>query len=168
MAQSNIYLWLDGIEGESSDLGHQGWIEIATFSWGVGNSASYLTDQGGSGQGGKSKTIGTLETFQINKKMDKASVSLFQACMIGSKIDSGVLNFVKLDGETRVTYLRIELTKVHVQKVSWATEEPAAEIRETVDLNFATFREFYTLQENEGFSGGVTDFGFNLETSTVI
>jgi type VI secretion system secreted protein Hcp len=168
MAQSNMYLWLDGIEGESRDLGHQGWIEIATFSWGVGNSASYQTDQGGSGQGGKSKTVGTLETFQINKRMDKASVSLFRTCMIGSKIDTGRLSFVKLDGETRVTYLRIELTKVHVQKVSWTTEEAAAEIRETVDLNFATFRKFYTLQENEGFSGGEIEFGFDLETSTVI
>jgi type VI secretion system secreted protein Hcp len=166
MAQSNMYLWLDGVEGESRDLDHEGWIEVETFSWGVNNKASYQTDQAASGQGSKSKTIGTLETFSVSKGIDKASVSLFQSCMMGSKIDSALVSFVKLDGETRVEYFRIELKKVHVQKVSWASGVDS--IKETVDLDFAIFREFYTVQRNRGFRGGVTEFGFNLETSTTI
>jgi hypothetical protein len=47
MALTNVYLWLDGIEGES----HQVWIELATFSWGVQNDANYKTDQGAFGTG---------------------------------------------------------------------------------------------------------------------
>ena len=96
MALTNVYLWLDGIEGESHDMEHQGWIEIGTFTWGVGNTANYQSDQGGSGKGGKSKTVGTLTDLRVTKKIDKASVSLFQACMMGSKIDSGTLKFFEI------------------------------------------------------------------------
>ena len=168
MALTNVYLLLDGIEGESRDLEHQGWIELDTFTWGVANSANYQTDQGASGKDGKSKTIGVLSKFNVTKKLDKASVSLFQACMMGSKIDSGFLSFMKLDGHTRIAYFKIELTKIHVQKVDWASVGDADNLTETVELDFATFREFYTVQRNRGFRGGVTEFGFNLETSTAI
>jgi type VI secretion system secreted protein Hcp len=168
MALTNVYLLLDGIEGESRDLEHHGWIELDTFTWGVTNTANYQTDQGASGKGGKSKTVGSLSKFDVTKRLDKASVSLFQACMMGSKIDSGFLSFMKLDGETRIEYFRIALTKIHVQKVEWASEESADNVKETVELDFATFREFYTVQRNRGFPGGVTEFGFDLETSTAI
>jgi type VI secretion system secreted protein Hcp len=102
--------------------------------------------------------------------MDKAFVSPFQACMMGSKIDSALLSFVKLDGETRIEYFRIELKKIHVQEVSRASQDSdsAVEIIETVQLKFATFREFYTVQRNRSFPAGSTEFGFNLETSTAI
>ncbi len=168
MALTNVYLWLDGIEGESHDMEHQGWIEIGTFTWGVGNTASYQDDQGASGKGGKSQTVGKLSEFRISKKIDKASVSLFQACMMGSKIDSGLLSFLKLDGETRIEYFKIELTKIHVQEVNWTSEESADELKEELKLDFATFREFYTVQRNRGFPGGSTEFGFDLEKSTAI
>jgi type VI secretion system secreted protein Hcp len=167
--RKNVYLWLDGIEGESHDVHHHGWIEVETFGWSVSNTANYQTDKGASGQGGKSKTIGTLGAFEIHKMIDKASVSLFQACMMGSKIDSGILSFFKLDGETRVQYFRIELTKVHVKGVEWTSEgEEELAVKEKVTLDFATFREFYTVQRNPGFRGGSTEFGFDLETSTAI
>lgn len=146
---------------------HHGWIEVESFGWGVSNAADYQTDGGGSGKGGKSQTVGKLGTFEITKNVDKASVSLFQACMIGSRIDSAILNFLKLDGETRVKYFSIELTKVHVQDVTW-TSQIADEIKEKVQLNFATFREFYTVQRNRGFPGGSTEFGFDLEKSITI
>jgi type VI secretion system secreted protein Hcp len=168
MALTNVYLLLDGIEGESRDLEHEGWIELDTFTWGVTNGANYQTDQGASGPGGKSKTVGGLSEFLVVKRLDKASVSLFQACMMGSKIDRGFLSFMKLDGATRIQYFKIELTKIHVQKVEWTSEGGADNIKETVKLDFATFREFYTVQRNRGFRGGVTEFGFNLETSTTI
>ncbi|VXB25437.1 hypothetical protein MASSI9I_20296 [Massilia sp. 9I] len=32
---ADAYLQIDGIKGESADFGHQGWIELASASWGV-------------------------------------------------------------------------------------------------------------------------------------
>ncbi len=40
--------------------------------------------------------------------------------------------------------------------------------KKKLQLNFATFREFYTVQRNRGFPGGSTEFGFDLEKSTAI
>ena len=34
MAKTNIYLKLEGIDGESVDETHQGWIELANFTVG--------------------------------------------------------------------------------------------------------------------------------------
>ena len=75
---------------------------------------------------------------------------------------------MKLDGETRIEYFKIELTKIYVQEVDWTSEESADELKEEVKLDFATFREFYTVQRNRGFPGGSTEFGFDLEKSTAI
>jgi hypothetical protein len=47
MAQSNIYLKLDGLDGESLDDDHKDWIEVQNWSWGVDNPASFAVGQGG-------------------------------------------------------------------------------------------------------------------------
>ena len=165
MALSNIYLWLDGIDGESHDLDHHGWIEVEDFTWGASNDAKSGTGQSGSGQGGKSKTIGKVNPLTVTKETDKASVTLFQSCVMGSEIDRGLVSCMKLDGETRVEYLKIELKKIYVEKVDWSKGD-GEQHKETVVFNFAEFKEIYAVQRNRGFSGGVTEFGFNIETST--
>jgi len=49
-AASDYLLKLEGVKGESTDPGHQGWIELASFSWGVsnrtGSAAIYTGPQG--------------------------------------------------------------------------------------------------------------------------
>ena len=45
MAASNIYLKLDGLDGESLDEDHKDWIEVQNWSWGVDNPASFAVGQ---------------------------------------------------------------------------------------------------------------------------
>ena len=45
MAQSDYFLKLDGIDGESDDRIHKEWIELSSFSWGESNAV-------GGGRGG--------------------------------------------------------------------------------------------------------------------
>ena len=65
MAQTNIYLKLDDIKGESLDENHEEWIELDTFTWGVDNQANFAQGQGG--QATQSKTHG----ISVTKVCDK-------------------------------------------------------------------------------------------------
>ena len=53
---------------------------------------------------------------------------------------------MKLDGETRVEYFRIELKKIMVSSVGY--QGASEDWKETVVLKFTEFKEFYTLQTN--------------------
>ena len=47
MAITNMFLKLNGLDGESMDEDHKDWIEVESFSWGVDNPASFAIGQGG-------------------------------------------------------------------------------------------------------------------------
>ena len=87
--------------------------------------------------------------------------------MMASQIDRGTISCVKMDGEMRLEYFRIELKKIVVMEVDWEGIG-SDDVKEEVTLNFGRFKELYTLQGNRGFPGGVTRFGFDRETSTPI
>jgi type VI secretion system secreted protein Hcp len=172
MAQTNIYLKLDGIDGESLDEDHQGWIEIDSVAWRTSNDASYKIGDPGKAKGGKSQA--QVGNITVTKPCDLSSVTLMRNCVLGSGIASGKIKFLKLKGseaaegllgQTRVEYLRIELWKIMVSKVEYtgATED----LKESVELKFTKFKEIYTLQKNvPGSASGGGDFGWDSETQT--
>jgi len=160
MARTNIYLKLDGIDGESIDETHPGWIELDSFKWAVHNDASFAIGQGGQA------TQGHIDKISVDKVCDKASITLFKNCTTGKHIASGIISCLKLDGDSRVEYLKIDLTDIIVAKVDWSGAGADALIKESVELDFAEFQKVFTLQEDKGGpSGGVIEFAYNRQTS---
>ncbi|MGC1354378.1 MAG: type VI secretion system tube protein Hcp [Xanthobacteraceae bacterium] len=159
MAQTNIYLKLEDLPGESVDDLHKNWIEIECFTWGVHNPASFAIGQGGQA------TQATVANIDIDKRCDKSSVAMFKACTTGKHIKKGIISCLKLDGETRIEYLKLELTDIMVSDFKWEGRGEDQLVKEKVSLCFAEFKETYKLQEDTGSSGGGTDFGFNVQTS---
>jgi type VI secretion system secreted protein Hcp len=92
---TDIYLKLDGVEGESQKDGHTKEIELVSWSWGGGNSGSFAHGSGGG--------TGKYSTNDINFQayVSKASPKLFQACTKGTHIDKGVLSLRKSGGDTK-------------------------------------------------------------------
>lgn len=86
-----IYMKYDGIDGEAVAPGHEGWIELNSFSWGMSQGAGRRTSVG---------------QFSTQRRCDKATPLLFQACAAGQHIKhaelrtvsprSGVSCYVKL------------------------------------------------------------------------
>ena len=159
MAATNIYLKLDGIDGESVDKDHNNWIEIDSWSWGVDNPASYARGQGGQA------TQAHVASLNLVKHCDKSSVVLFQDCTTGKHIATGTLSCLKLDGDQRVEYLKIELTDVMVSSLQWSASGSEHLTHESVGLVFAQFKDTYKLQQDAGAAGGSTEFGFNIQKS---
>ncbi|WP_407158082.1 Hcp family type VI secretion system effector [Bradyrhizobium sp. STM 3557] len=159
MAATNIYLKLDGLDGESMDEDHKDWIEVQSFAWGVSNPASFSI-----GQGGQSTQAHVAE-ITISKHLDKASVALFKASTTGKHIGSGTLSCMKLDGDSRVEYMKVDFTDLMVSSVQWSGSGSDQAVHEHVALAFAEFKQAYKLQQDAGSAGGNTDFGYNIQTS---
>ena len=159
MAQTNIYLKLGDIKGESLDEKYEEWIEIDTVAWRADNKASYKIGDPGKAKGGKSQA--EISNITVTKPCDLSSVTLMQNCVLGSGIAKGTISFLKLDGETRVEYFKIELKKIMVSSVAYTGAGATEDLKETIELKFTEFKETYKLQRNDtGLAGGYVPFGW--------
>ena len=84
-AQSDYYLKLDGIDGESASGAHPGTIQIESWSWGMSNAGS-ASMGGGMGSGKVS-----YSDLSIMHHVGKASPKLFEACAGGKHIPNAEL-----------------------------------------------------------------------------
>lgn len=107
MAAVDMFLKIDGIEGESRDQKHKGEIEVMSYSWGLSNSVS---PGGGGGSTGKV----TLSDFQFVKVIDKASPVLMQKCCEGQSLPAVQLTLASAGGGAKgggqQDFFKIKLT----------------------------------------------------------
>jgi type VI secretion system secreted protein Hcp len=154
---AEMFLKLDGIEGESLDTAHTGEIEIKDWNWTSENHVRWDVNQGG-----QSTKVDVGHIF-LNKFCDKASVTLYQCCVTGKHIKNGTITCRKNDGEQKVEYLTVKLTDIMVTKINFEGDGDQQALKETVGLSFAQFRLDYKLQNDTGNAGGFKGFEFNVQ-----
>jgi type VI secretion system secreted protein Hcp len=99
----DMFLKIDGIDGDSSSHKHKGEIELLSFSWGLTNKTS---PTGGGGGAGKP----VVQDFTIVKEMSNSSPHLMERCCSGQHIPSVSLTLASK--ETKQEYLKIKLEDV--------------------------------------------------------
>jgi type VI secretion system secreted protein Hcp len=153
-----MFLKLDGIEGESQDFAHGGEIEILSWNWDTHNTVRWDVNQGGQ------STKTEIKEITINKICDKASVTLYQCCVTGKHIKNATITCRKNDGEQKVEYLIMKLTDVMVAHVHFEGNGENQSLNESVQLSFAKFRMDYKVQNDTGnAAGGVKSFEFDVQ-----
>ncbi|HEF4732006.1 Hcp family type VI secretion system effector [Burkholderia multivorans] len=156
MAQ-DIFLKIDGINGESLDDKHKDEIEILNWDWEVLQESSMHS---GSGGGAGKATVKDL-TFEHN--IDRASPNLMKYALTGKHIDQAVLVMRKAGGNP-LEYLKLTMSDVIVTRVkpsgSKAGEEKS---RETVSLSFSKVKQEYVVQNAQGGSGGAVTASFDIK-----
>ena len=100
----DMFLKIDGIDGETRDHKHKGEIELLSFSWGLNNT----TSAGAGGGAGAGKP--SISDFSIIKQMDSSSPQLMECCCQGNHFPSVPVPLV--NRETRQEYFKIKLTEV--------------------------------------------------------
>jgi len=115
-AAYDAFLKIDTIPGESTAPGHQGWLDIESFSWGATSTAAART------AGSKC----SFHSLNFTKKLDKASPMMAQAAMTGMLLPAVT---VEVNGERHMLQ-NVQIRSV--QNVNGATG-PA----QLVTLNFA-------------------------------
>lgn len=146
---SDIYLQLKGIDGESTDKGHEKWMEIESFSWGVQQSASSRA----STAGGATSARADFGDLSVVKMMDSASPNIYLACASGQHIDEVTVDMMRSGGADKVKYMEIKLKDVIISSVSLGGGGNSIPV-ETLSLNYGEINWTYTQQKRAGGAGG--------------
>lgn len=153
----DIFLDMDGVEGESEKEGFKNKIEIETLSWGGSNPTSFA--HGGGGGVGKVQ----LQDIHFTKVVDKASPLLYKFCCNGKHIPKAKFIFRKAGEEAR-EYLEITLTDVMIASFSLQDHSGGGSLaHESISLSFAKIVGKYKPQESKGTLAAAVPFGWNVK-----
>ncbi len=140
----DAFLKLDGVKGESKADGHKDEIDILSFSWGVSNSTSHVGSGAGSGKA-------SISSFNIMKKTDASSSSLFQACCSGKHTPTALAVLRKAGGDKPVEYIKYKFSEVLVESVQWSGSSGGDDVpSESVSFSFSKVEITYTPQDSTG------------------
>ncbi|WP_395665429.1 Hcp family type VI secretion system effector [Methylocella sp.] len=153
----DIFLKLEGIEGESEDSKHKNEMQVETVSWGVSNATSF--SQGGGGGVGKAH----LQDIHLTKKVDKGSPKLFLACASGEHVKSATLTFRK-SGKEQQEYLIVKLSDVMISSISFQDHAAGGDLaHESISLAYAKIETEYKPQKSDGTLAGGIQSGWNVK-----
>jgi type VI secretion system secreted protein Hcp len=98
----DMFLKIDGIDGDSPHHKHKGEIELLSFSWGLAN-----TQAGTGGGGGAGKP--NISDFAVMKQMNNSSPHLMEKCCQGEHISEVLITLAKA-GDDKQDFYKIKLT----------------------------------------------------------
>jgi type VI secretion system secreted protein Hcp len=140
---TDIFLKVDGIDGEAADVNHPGEIEVASWSWGV--SQVFISSLGGGIVGGTPKVGNILVTKQI----DRASPILLRACLELTHIAQAVLT-QRRAGAGKQDFLSVTLQDVLISSLNDVDDGLAPKPKETIVFVFSRVIYEYIPQKPSG------------------
>lgn len=141
----DIFLKIQGIDGESLDASHANEIDVIDWTWKVAQESSMLSGSGG----GAGK--GTVSDLEVTHQIDRASPNLTQYCFTGKHIPEARLVMRKA-GVKPHEFVRITMYDVIITHVEPFVDTNGA--IECVRLSCARMKKEYTLQNASGGNGG--------------
>lgn len=102
----DYFMQIDGIDGDSASRGHEKWVDVDTFSWGVTNSTPV---GGGGGGSGKGKT--TFAPFGWTQHLDSSTVPLFLE-VAGGTHTPNVIFEAEMAGRSQYVFFRMAFENV--------------------------------------------------------
>jgi|SRR5208283_2130778 len=159
---ADMFLELDGVDGESQDKTFTNKIDVLSFSWGVSNAASGHLGSG-SGTG-----IANVSDLTVSKYVDKSTNKLIYFCYNGKHVGNGKLHVRKAGGDDKVEYLTYEMTEVFITNFSQSDSSGGGDLAsESVTLNFSKVDIKYKLQQAAGSGGDSPHVKIDIKGKTV-
>jgi type VI secretion system secreted protein Hcp len=152
----DMFLKLDGVDGESKDKTHKKDIDILSWSWGMSNSGSAHVG-GGAGSGKVN-----VQDVSVTKYIDCSSPKLMLACCSGTHYAKALLTVRKAGGESPVEYVKITMEEVMITSVTTGGSGGEDRLTENISLNFANVKLDYTPQGDKGAPLTPIPFGWDI------
>ncbi len=154
----DAFIRIEGIEGESTDDKHLGWIQVEDYHLSVNQRVSKTA----SSAGGASAERANFSELTFTKLLDKATPKLALACAAGTHIDKIVVEICR-SGKEKVKYMAYTLTNCLITKLSTASTSGEFPM-DDVAVNFGKIQWCYTQQSRAG-GGAVGNIaaGWSLE-----
>jgi len=143
----DMFLKIEGIDGESTATAHKGWIEVLSWSWGVSQTASV----GAGGGGSVGRLVGHVT---VVKRIDKATPLLFKRCSDGTVLALVTVEMAR--GGGGLTYMKYELKEVIVSSISHGDVDGDGVPDEEIKLAFTGVKLTYTQLDASGKPVGQT------------
>lgn len=162
----DAYLKFEGVEGESVDDKHKGWIDILNWNWGVLGPGAPV--------GGGTITEAEAKDFVITKWIDKSSPLLYLACCKGQHYPYVTLSIVEPTGE-RGQYMQFKMEDVIIRSVvapgvgspSPTSTGGSDRPQEDISLNYGKVEWIYTVLDSNGApTTHTTTTNFDFTTSS--
>lgn len=148
MAAVDLFLKLEGIDGESQDVRHRGEIDVQSFGWGVQQAGSAAgAPLGLPARPGKARA--NFQDLTFTHKIDKSSPKLVTACAQGAHIATAQLT-VRKAGTQQQEFLKIKLSDVTVSSMTLASSVGDTIPLEVVTLRYGQIEITYAAQKPDG------------------
>lgn len=159
MAQTDFYLKLGTIEGETKATGVEKYIEIESFSFGIDNAASF--DRGGGLASGKA----SAHPMTFSKYFDKSTPMIYKACAQGEHIAKAEIVCRKNTGAGGdQTFLKFTLSDVLVSNSSSGAGGGAVPM-DNFSLSYNKIEMEYLQQDAKGKLGQPSKMAFDIKTA---
>lgn len=159
--ETDMFLQVAGIPGESRDRDHQMWIDPVAFHWGVSRPGRQFPIEGR-----PPTPVADHADLTIVKRIDSSSPKLFLFCCSGQAIKQVVLEIWK-PGERPVRILEYKLSDViitSVKPVGSAVSTPY--LMEEVALNYAKIEVSYTPIRPDGTPDSEISASWDRQTNS--
>lgn len=152
----DLFLKLDGVEGEAQADGHRGEIQLDAFTWAFSNPSSAT----GAGAGaGRAEAHG----FNCVKRADKSTPKLMKAVWTGQHFKKAQLTARKAGGKA-IDYLKAEFDVLYITNFDQGASSGGDDIpRENLSFSFGKVAVTYTEQNQDGTAGGATVAGYDFK-----
>ena len=150
---ANIYLSLDGIEGESQG-NHDGDIDVKGWTWG-------MLPPGPAPSSAERPTEGTVTDITVHKLVDKSSPAMMNYCLSGREIPHAKLTVTRGGRDEEIDYFTMDFEGLTVTSLALTDAEADKRITEDVKLHFRGVRVTYNAVRPDGSIDSPVDFDWH-------
>lgn len=155
---ADLFLKIDGIDGESTDDAHDKWIEVMSYSLGVSQPVS-----GVSATGGRTGGRADFQDLTITKTIDNSTPDLNIKCASGEHVPKIELELCLATGDKH-TFMKYTLEDCIVTSISpGGSTGGETKPLENVSFAYGKIKWEYTPIDHTGAPGSATDRTWNLE-----
>ena len=156
-----LFLKLDGIDGEATDAHHRNEIELLSYNW---SESQQLIQSGGGGGVGKVQ----MQDLYCSLHSCTASPRLLLAVATGKRIKRAILT-VRRGGKTPLEFMQWTLGDVRVSTYHGAAEQGSGfPPTDQVSFHFNTITLEYHPQQADGSLGAVIRAGWDVAKNKAI
>jgi type VI secretion system secreted protein Hcp len=153
----DAFIHITGLDGESADDRHRGWIEMTQYEFNVQQKVSSTA----SSAGGASAERADFSEFGFSKLMDKTSPLLALACAAGTHFDTIVVELCRAGGE-KIRFMQYTFTDCMISAFNTSSDNDFPE--DDVSFVYGKVEWCYTQQQRAGgWAAGNVACAWSLE-----
>lgn len=159
------FLKIDGVDGESTQKGHEKWVELVSFAHQLAQSGGGSKAVGGGSTGGRCDH----GEFVVTKNIDKSTPKLLLHCCSGEHIKEITVHCCRATGD-KSTFYEVKMSDIIVRSVRPIAESGGSyELpSEEVSFSYAKIEWNYTEYGNDGKKKGNLKTGWNVATDSKV